>query len=102
MIEQIVESYFKNVTQEQFIADLKKANCLHLVDGVKIEKERPAKFKNKYEAMNFINEKYDVIPYEITCYDEANEFWNDLCSLANMGKIADEDFNLASKAMDTF
>jgi hypothetical protein len=27
-----IENYFKNVTKEQFIKDLEKVDCLHLVE----------------------------------------------------------------------
>jgi hypothetical protein len=97
-----IDVYFNNVSKEQFINDLEKAGCLHLIEDVKPELKRPAKFKNKYEALNYINEKYDVYFCEITCYQEANEFYRDLCTLYGMGKIEERDFNLAGTAMDMF
>jgi hypothetical protein len=33
-LEEQIENYFKNVTKEQFLKDLEKANCLHLVEDI--------------------------------------------------------------------
>jgi hypothetical protein len=61
-----------------------------------------AKFKTKYEALNFLNEKYDVYFCEITCYQEAKEFWYDFCALWRMGKVEENDMKLGEIAMDRF
>lgn len=61
-----------------------------------------ARFKNKYEALNYLNEKYDVTWFEITCYEEAREFWNDFCLLWGMNRISDEDMKLGEIAMARF
>lgn len=61
-----------------------------------------AKFKNKYEALNYLNDKYDVYCFEITCYQEAKEFWDDFCSLWDICKVSEEDMKLGETAMDRF
>jgi hypothetical protein len=60
------------------------------------------KFKTKYEALNFLNGKYDVYFCEITCYQEAKEFWNDFVSLWRMDKVDEQDMTLGEIAMDRF
>ena len=59
-------------------------------------------YKNKYEALNFLNERYKVYYCEITCYQEAKEFWNDFVALWRMGKIDEKDLTLGQMAMDMF
>lgn len=61
-----------------------------------------ARFKNKYEALNYLNEKYDVYWCEVTCYDEAKEFWNNFCALWSTGKVLDDDMKLGEIAIDRF
>lgn len=61
-----------------------------------------AKFKSKYEALNYLNNKYDVYFCEITSYQEAKEFWHDFCALWRMGKVDIKDMTLGEMAMDRF
>ncbi len=58
---------------------------------------QPMKFKNKYDALNYINEKYDVVSHEVTSFEEIDEFWHCLKQLNFMNKIHGDDFKLAEK-----
>lgn len=46
---------------------------------------------NRYKVLNLINEKYNLCPFEITCYEEADAFWTDY--LAPIGTIAPAFFD---------
>lgn len=61
-----------------------------------------AKFKNKYEALNYLNEKYDAYSCEITCYEEAKEFWSNFCALWSMNRVNDFDMVIGESAMNRF
>lgn len=49
--------------------------------------EQTIKKRSKYEILNELNEIYDVSFCEITCYEEAYEFYNNLCLLWELGKV---------------
>lgn len=52
--------------------------------------------KNKYDVLNYLNEKYDVLPTEVTCYEEINDFWNNFRTLNLLGRISKTDFEFGA------
>lgn len=57
------------------------------------------KRKNKYDTLNYLNEKYDVIGTEITCYEDIDDFWRDFNNLYMMNKVSEEDMQLGMVAV---
>ncbi|MGN7324827.1 hypothetical protein [Bacillus sp. FSL M8-0350] len=55
------------------------------------------KFNNKYEALNFLNEKYDVVSHDVTSFEEIDEFWHCFKRLNLANKIHGDDFKMAEK-----
>lgn len=55
------------------------------------------KFKNKYDALNYLNEKYDVVSHEVTSFEEIDEFWHCFKRLNLANKIHGDDFKMAEK-----
>jgi hypothetical protein len=61
-----------------------------------------ARFKDKYEALNYLNEKYEVYYCEIAEHEDARMFWRLFCCLWEMNKVEEEDIDLGEDAMDMF
>lgn len=57
------------------------------------------KFKNRYDILNYLNEKYDVVGYEITSLQEIEDFWNDFYKVYLMDKVTEDDMSLGQTAV---
>lgn len=55
-----------------------------------------------YRALNRLEEKYELLGFEITSYEEAEKFFELLCLLYGLGKVTQMDMMLAKKCMDNF
>lgn len=60
------------------------------------------KFKNKYDALNYLNDKYDVVGNEITCLEEIEDFWNDFNRIYLMSKVSENDMRIGQIAVGTY
>lgn len=58
--------------------------------------------RSKYDILNEMNDKYDASYCEITCYDEAYEFYNNLCLLWELGKVKNRDLDMALFIIDNW
>lgn len=55
-------------------------------------------FKNKYDVLNYLNEKYDVVFNEITCFEDIEDFWNDFYKLYLMNRVSEDDMAMGKIA----